>query len=111
MRNLRNRMIHRVDVARFVETIGSNLKRTTTKTTVCRDLQCLVLGLQHRAKTSLVGRVDGAQFTISWPGETALQDGDIVTFRSKDYNLREILDDTTRDTAPYYTGVLQERKK
>lgn len=100
----------KVKVDRQVDAIDPTTgRRLISVVAVHASWPALVLGLHARAKNSLVGRVDGAAYTISWQNQT-WKEGDLVTYAGKQYALREILDDTGTPTK-YFTAYLQERNR
>ena len=72
-------------------------------------MSVLVEGLSTRAKESLVGVVPLAQYRMTWDAGTDILEGDRVVYSSETYVVREVLDDTTRPTGGYKTGVLSRK--
>lgn len=97
---------------------GERRQATQTNGKVDRDwlptnggvaMAVLVEGLPSKQRAALV-HIKGAQYTISWPGGTDIEEDDRLTYLGKPYIVKEVLDDTTRPTGPYYTGVLARKQ-
>lgn len=74
--------------------------------------KCLIEGLRGGARNTIIGRIPGASYTFSFPPDRQFRDGDLVHYRGREFHLRDVLDDTTREGGiQYYTGILQERRK
>lgn len=88
-------------------------KISKTKQYLAHDQRALVLGLPGRAKLSMIGKIEGAQYTFSWSGRR-YSEGVIVEYDCREFELCSIIDDTTRPLGPvgaYYSGILKERRK
>lgn len=110
---------HRVVAKRQTQTVTNGLP-VTSVTTIVSSLRCLVEGLEGAARDSLMGRVDGARYTISWPPAQVQngaaitytgRDGDLIDYNGRQYYLRDILDDTTRGRGGYLRAILAERNR
>ena len=81
------RFLHTVRVDRSGLT-HDGLKPRETRQTVYDALPCLIESLSTREIESLLGRLEGARYRMSWKGAT-LEDGDRVLFNGDWHTLRE----------------------
>lgn len=111
------KMLHRVNMERNV--IGADPQTGLQTRNFGLDLwavniRCLIEGIAGKSRPSILGRVQGAKYIVTWIGEE-LRQGDALTVTSgptgavgRTFRLEEILDDTGRRSRPYYTGILTE---
>lgn len=75
------------------------------------QFSCLIEPLSSKHTETLLGRIPGARYRITWPGSVGeMEDGDVITFSGKDYILQEVTPDTLRPRDPYYTAVMVEER-
>lgn len=112
-------MQHTARVLRYAKPVDPTTglpNRGAAPTTVAASLECLVEGLPARGRSTILGRVSGARYVVSWIG-TQLRTNDVldtivntVTGQAiaGRFRLAEIVDDSTRPARNYYTGILAE---
>lgn len=101
---------------RYIHTVTAE-RRQTTQTAGKADrawvavnsgaaIDVLVEGLTSKQRAALI-HIKQAQYTMSWSGD--IQEGDRVTYAGHVYLVNDVIDDTTRPTGPYYTGILSRK--
>ena len=109
MSRISHRLKHLATVTRIVKGAAVAGVGALTSSTIATDLPVLVEGIKAIARASVLGRIEQAQFVISWDpisGQT-LQEQDLVAFGGRNFVLREILEDLE---GGYFTGVLQGKR-
>jgi len=109
------KMLHRVTQKR--NTVGTDAAGLLTRAGLVQQaalVACLIEGISGKSRPSILGRVQGAKYVISWIGQVFRQ-GDSLEVNTgpvgavgRTFKLEEILDDTGRRARPYYTGILSE---
>lgn len=98
------RYIHTATWSRAV--IGTSSGKRTRTWSVPASFSCLVEGLPGRVRQALIGYIPQARYRLTT--STEVRENDRIVWNSKDFILRDVTDDTTRPTGPYYTGILTE---
>lgn len=100
--------VHQVDVER-AERATVDGKLTTAWTSVETGLRCLVSTLKSYQKDSMLGRLDGAHYRMTWMSGD-VKNGDRVTWDDRTWIVRDLSKDNASPWFSYYTAVLVETK-
>lgn len=102
-----SRYIHSVTGERRQTTqTGGKQDRAWVPTNSGAAISVLVEGLTSRQRVALI-HIKQAQYTMTWSGD--IQEGDRVTYSGHVYIVSDVIDDTTRPTGPYKTGILSRK--
>ncbi len=117
-----DKLKHRMNVSRngltSDPTTGKQVRSGLQPVTGAQSLPCLLEGLPTKGRASILGRVSGAKYHITWMGTVSLREGDIAGgfaganvpqgAQGKNFKLVEITDDTGRPDRAYYSAILAE---
>lgn len=98
---------HTVGVSRHSEAVVDR-KRVMAWSTVIASAAVLIEALPSRQKPSILGRMAGAAYTMTW-GLDDIREGDRVAWNGQTFTVKEITRDTTRPTGPYQTCILDRK--
>ena len=118
-----DKMLHRVDVKR--NALGSDpstgLQTRAGLVVVGTSIPVLIEGLSAKTRSTMLGHISGAKYTISWLACSAIKDGDVITnvqpgprgsipmgCVGRTFRVSDAVDDTGRLDKPYCTGILAE---
>lgn len=106
----RARFIHSVTGERAALTATAGKRdRTWAATNSGAAIPVLIEALSSRTKESLIGFIPEARYRMTWQAGSDVQEGDRITYGGRDYMLTEVIDDSTRPTGGYGTGILTLR--
>lgn len=102
------RYIHSVTGERRATTQTSGkADRAWTATNSGATMDVLIEGLPTKTRAAIIGYIPMACYRMSWGGGVDIEEGDRLTYSGKKYLLHDVLDDTTRPSGAYKTGILQ----